>query len=71
MLEIPNVLELPKNLWYIAGIKVFDEIIEDQHLDFLMKKAMRSLTLPLCLSCLVAFHNLYTTKKNKDQEMIV
>jgi len=45
-----------------SSIKVFGEIIETQYLDFLMKKAMPLLTFPLCLSCLVAFHNLYTTK---------
>jgi hypothetical protein len=58
LLEVHHVLIWFKNLWYIAGIKVFDKIIEDQRLDFLIKKAMPLRTLPLCLSCLVALHNL-------------
>ena len=62
MLEIHQVLKRIENLWYIAGIKVLGEIIETQYLDFSMKKAMPLLTLPLFLSCLVAFHDLYTTK---------
>ena len=49
-----------KNMWSIAGTKVFDEIIEAQHLDFSMKKAMPLLTLPFTFSI--------QQNENKDQE---